>query len=146
MSEGLTYPQKASACRKGSYLMINNHPCKIIDMSISKTGKHGHAKCKFTAKDIFDNTQHEFVQTSTHNVDIPNVKRTEYQLSNIEDEDYIEIMDDNANIRSDLQLPKDNLELSNNIRQMFEKGEDCIVTVLSACEKEMVVDCKKITT
>ena len=27
---------------------------------------------------------------------------------------------------------------------MFEKGEDCIVTVLSACEKEMVVDCKKV--
>ena len=27
---------------------------------------------------------------------------------------------------------------------MFEKGEDCIVTVLSAYDKDMVVDCKKI--
>ena len=51
MSDSLTYPQKRlSACRKGGYLMIDNHPCKIIEMSTSKTGKHGHAKCKFMAK------------------------------------------------------------------------------------------------
>jgi translation initiation factor 5A len=145
MSDSLTYPQKASACRKGSYLMIDNHPCKIIEMSTSKTGKHGHAKCKFMAKDIFDQSQHEFVQTSTHNVDIPNVSRKEYQLSDIDEEGYLSLLDDNAEMRSDLQLP-DNIELSDNIRKIFDNEEDCAVTVLSACDREMIIDVKKITT
>lgn len=143
MSEGFTYPQKASACRKGTYLMINDRPCKIIDMSTSKTGKHGHAKCKFVGKDIFDNTQHELVQTSTHNVDIPNITRIEYQLSDIDDDDYVSIMDDNANIRSDLKLPENEIGLG--IKELFEKHGECLVTVLASCDKEIIVDFKKNT-
>ena len=144
MSEVTTYPQKASACRKGSYLMINDRPCKIIEMSTSKTGKHGHAKCKFMGKDIFDYSQHESVQTSTHNVDLPEITRKEYQLSDIADDDYVSMMDDNAEIRSDLKLPEN--ELGKNIKKLFELGEDCVLTVLGACGKELIVDCKKTTT
>jgi translation elongation factor P/translation initiation factor 5A len=29
-------------------------PCKVSDVSSSKTGKHGHAKCHFVAIDIFN--------------------------------------------------------------------------------------------
>ena len=41
-----TYPKQCSALRKGEYVMLKNHPCKISEMSTSKTGKHGHAKVK----------------------------------------------------------------------------------------------------
>ncbi len=41
-----TFPSKASALRKGGYILIRNHPCKIVEMSTSKPGKHGHAKVK----------------------------------------------------------------------------------------------------
>ena len=30
-----------------------NRPCKIVEMSTSKTGKHGHAKVHLVALDIF---------------------------------------------------------------------------------------------
>jgi translation elongation factor P/translation initiation factor 5A len=30
-----------------------NRPCKIVEMSTSKTGKHGHAKVHMVALDIF---------------------------------------------------------------------------------------------
>ena len=39
-----TYPQQCSGLRKNGYVVIKNRPCKIVDMSTSKTGKHGHAK------------------------------------------------------------------------------------------------------
>ena len=39
-----SYPQQCSALRKNGYVMLNNRPCKIMEMSTSKTGKHGHAK------------------------------------------------------------------------------------------------------
>lgn len=41
-----TYPIQCSALRKNGYVMIKGCPCKIVDMSTSKTGKHGHAKVK----------------------------------------------------------------------------------------------------
>lgn len=43
-----TYPMQCSALRKNGFVMIKNRPCKIVDMSTSKTGKHGHAKVKST--------------------------------------------------------------------------------------------------
>ena len=41
-------PKQCSALRKNGHVMIRGHPCKIVEMSTSKTGKHGHAKVRFS--------------------------------------------------------------------------------------------------
>merc|ERR1739849_73980 len=79
-----TYPMGAGEIRKGSHLMIKGHPCKCAEVSTSKTGKHGHAKAHIVGIDIFTEKKYEDLCPTSHNVDVPFVKRTEYQRLNIE--------------------------------------------------------------
>merc|ERR1711975_74245 len=75
-----TYPQQAGEIRKGSFLMIKGHPCKCIEVSTSKTGKHGHAKAHIVALDIFTAKKYEDLCPTSPNVEAPFVKRTEFQF------------------------------------------------------------------
>ena len=47
------YPMQCSALRKNGHVVLKGNPCKIVDMSTSKTGKHGHAKIHLVGIDIF---------------------------------------------------------------------------------------------
>lgn len=75
-----TYPAQCSSLRKGGYVMIKAHPCKIVELSTSKTGKHGHAKVHLVALDIFTQKKYEDICPSTHNMNVPHVKRIDYQV------------------------------------------------------------------
>lgn len=48
----LTTPIDAHSVKKGTYVMLKGCPCKVVDVKVSKTGKHGHAKCNITGIDV----------------------------------------------------------------------------------------------
>lgn len=144
----LTYPCEAGAVRKGSHVMLKGKPCKIVEISVSKTGKHGHAKCAFVGIDIFTNKKYEDMCPSTHNMDCPNVNRKEYQLLDLDqDNNNVSVLEENGNTKDDLNIPLDSNgnpeEWCAEMFKMFEDGDSILVTVLSSMGQEKLVACKK---
>merc|ERR1711955_133267 len=128
-----TFPQQCSALRKNGYVMIKGRPCKIVEMSTSKTGKHGHAKVHMVALDIFTGKKYEDICPSTHNMNVPNVTRQDYQVTNIDD-GFVDLMDDNGETKSDLKVPDD--EVGKEVTERFDNGDNFVVTVLCAVGEE----------
>lgn len=132
---------QCSALRKNGHVVIKGRPCKIVDMSTSKTGKHGHAKVHLVALDIFTGKKLEDLSPSTHNMEVPNVTRKEYQLVrglftshhwgrltnsfqlDISEDGFLSLMDDSGNTKDDVKLP-DN-ETGEKITKLFtDDGKD----------------------
>lgn len=140
-----TYPQQAGTIRKNGYICINNRPCKVADVSTSKTGKHGHAKCSFVGIDIFTGKKYEEMTPSSHNCDVPNIIRKEYTVVDVTDEGFVSLMDESGKTRDDLMLPKgteDAERIATQIQEEFAKGLELNVTVIKAMSDEMISSIK----
>jgi len=135
-----TYPMQCSALRKNGHVVIKGRPCKIVDMSTSKTGKHGHAKVHLVAIDIFTGKKLEDLCPSTHNMDVPNVSRTEYQFSYIDD-DFLHLITQDGGEKNDVKVPDG--ELGDRIRKFEEDGTDIIITIIAAMGEEAAISVKE---
>ena len=136
-----TYPVQCSSLRKNGFVMIKQRPCKVMEMSTSKTGKHGHAKVHLVGIDIFTGKKYEDLCPSTHNIDVPNVSRNDYQLIDISDDGFTSLMNEKGDTRDDLRIPEG--ELGTKIREEFNKEDNTvIVTVMSAVGEEAIIACK----
>jgi len=136
----LTFPMQCSALRKNGHVVIKGRPCKIVDMSTSKTGKHGHAKVHLVAIDIFTGKKLEDISPSTHNMDVPNVSRNEYQLVNIDD-GYLNLMNNDGVSKDDVKVPEG--DLGRDIAAGFDEGKDLLVTIISAMNEEAAISFKE---
>jgi len=136
-----TYPAQCSSLRKNGFVVIKGFACKIVDMSTSKTGKHGHAKVHLVGSDIFTGKKYEDICPSTHNMDVPEVTRQEFSLMDITDDGFCSLMKDDGSVKDDLKVPEG--ELGQDIRSQFADGKELTVTVLSALGAEHIVSVKE---
>lgn len=137
-------PIQAGALKKNSFVVLKGFPCKIVDYSTSKTGKHGHAKANITGIDIFTNKKYEDMCPTSHNMMQPIVTRKDYQLVNIDDENFCSLMDDKHETREDLRLDPENDETHKKILEDFRADKELVVTVLSAMKIEKIVAVKEV--
>merc|ERR1711972_15872 len=154
----MTYPQQAGELRKGSHVMIKGHPCKVAEITTSKTGKHGHAKAHIVALDIFTSKKYEDLCPTSHNMSIPFVKKTEYQvLSADPDSGAVSLLLESGETKDDLNLPDRDTKcgaptedqratdekMSKEIVDQREVGEkNVIVIVQAACDMEKIIGVK----
>eukprot|EP01121_Diplochlamys_sp_Union-15-3_P012202 TRINITY_DN3626_c0_g4_i1.p1 TRINITY_DN3626_c0_g4~~TRINITY_DN3626_c0_g4_i1.p1 ORF type:complete len:215 (-),score=66.34 TRINITY_DN3626_c0_g4_i1:119-763(-) len=89
MSEITTHLDSITAnkVKIGKYMVMNeNRPCKVVEASKSKPGKHGTAKIRFVGIDIFTNKKYDHLASSGANVSVPEVIKSEWKLESIEDD------------------------------------------------------------
>jgi translation initiation factor 5A len=67
----------------GSYVIIDNEPCRIVSYDHSKPGKHGSAKARIAAMGVFDGSKHSLVSPVSANVEVPLIDKRSGQIISI---------------------------------------------------------------
>lgn len=144
----LTVPIRAGEVKKGTHVMLKGKPCKCIEVTVSKTGKHGHAKANITGLDVFTGRKYVEICPTSHNMTSPVLKRSEWMLTDIVmPAGGLVLMDLGGTQKEDLDLPRDTSNqftpLSEDLMKRFEscpEGKAVFCVVLSAMGTEQVVD------
>ena len=125
--------------------MIKEFPCKVADISVSKTGKHGHAKANITAYDIFTSKKYEDIFPTSHNVDVPFIKKTEVDLIAISEDGTVTYIGEDGENRDDLKLPDSTEdEWVEDLKKAEKDGRSVLITVMMAMGKEKIVSFREI--
>ena len=83
----------ASAARPGATILVDDVPCVVKSNDISKTGKHGHAKCRIEAIGVIDGKKRVFVTGGHERLEVPNINKNKAQVLNLVEDDKASIMD-----------------------------------------------------
>jgi len=80
----LSKPVDLGSIKVGSYVMVDNEPCRIVGYSKSKPGKHGSAKARVVAIGVFDGVKRSFVKPVDSNVEVPLIEKRSGQVISLQ--------------------------------------------------------------
>lgn len=80
----MSKPVELGSIKVGSYVMVENEPCRIVDYSKSKPGKHGSAKARVVAIGVFDGVKRSFVKPVDSNVEVPLIEKRSGQVISLQ--------------------------------------------------------------
>ncbi len=76
----------------GRYMLLDDAPCKIMEITMSKPGKHGEAKARIVAIGVFDNAKRSAVFPVKHKVKVPIIEKKNAQVLSISNNE-VQLMD-----------------------------------------------------
>ncbi|MEM3372993.1 MAG: translation initiation factor IF-5A [Candidatus Anstonellales archaeon] len=113
--------QTAKDLKVGKYVLIDNVPCRIVDIETSKPGKHGSAKMRITAIGLFDGSKRNLLTPSDADVQVPIVERKTAQVISV-DNDSAKLMDVETYEYFDVSIPEE-------LRGKVEAGKEVEILV-----------------
>ena len=115
--------------KEGRYILIDEEPCKIISISISKPGKHGEAKSRIDAVGLFDGKTRSVVHPVKHKIGVPLIDKRQAQVLAIHG-DVIQLMD--MTTYENFELPVDP-----DVKDTIKEGQEVMYIV--ALEKRKIM-------
>lgn len=67
----------------GSFILIDNIPCRVVSMTKSKPGKHGAAKIRLEAIGLIDDRRRSIVNSSDARVEVPIIEKRNAQIISV---------------------------------------------------------------
>lgn len=92
-----TKRQSVGSLKKGSNVVIDDVACTVTDLSVSRPGKHGHAKVNFMAVGILDGRKRNVVMPGHDDVDVPLIEKKNAQVLSVSGT-HANVMDSEKNI------------------------------------------------
>ncbi|MCC6015014.1 MAG: translation initiation factor IF-5A [Desulfurococcaceae archaeon] len=92
--------------REGSYIVIDGEPCRIVEISKAKTGKHGSAKVHVVAIGIFSGSRRSLVAPADQRVEVPIINKRTGQVLAITG-GKVQVMDMETYETFELDMPSD---------------------------------------
>jgi len=79
----LKKPESAGSLKTGSFIILDDEPCKIVSIDKSKAGKHGSAKVRIVALGIFDGKKRSYVGPVDAQVEVPIIDKKVGQIISV---------------------------------------------------------------
>jgi len=96
--------------KKGNYIVIDGEPCRVVEITKAKTGKHGSAKAHVVAIGLFTGQKRTLVAPVDTQVQVPIIeKRNAQVLADLGET--VQLMDLETYDTIEVEKPKDDPEL-----------------------------------
>jgi translation initiation factor 5A len=92
--------------QKGKSVVIDGAACIVSDVSISRPGKHGHAKVNLTAVGIIDGKKRNIIMPGHDKIPVPIIENKAAQVLSVSG-DVANIMDTESYVTFDLTIPEE---------------------------------------
>ncbi|MCL4335850.1 MAG: translation initiation factor IF-5A [Candidatus Thermoplasmatota archaeon] len=76
----------------GRYMLVDDAPCKLVEITMSKPGKHGEAKARIVAIGVFDGQKRSVVFPVKHKVKVPIIEKKNAQVLSLANKE-VQLMD-----------------------------------------------------
>uniref|UniRef100_A0A2U9IQQ5 Translation initiation factor 5A n=1 Tax=Acidianus sulfidivorans JP7 TaxID=619593 RepID=A0A2U9IQQ5_9CREN len=109
---------KVGELKEGNYIIIDGEPCRVVEISKAKTGKHGAAKANIIAVSIFSGAKKTLMAPVDDQVEIPIIEKHVGQIL-ADMGNKIQVMDLNTYETFEMDKPTEE-DLASKIRQGAE--------------------------
>lgn len=98
--------QEVRTLKENRYILIDDEPCRIVSIQVSKPGKHGSAKARIDAIGIFDGNKRSGIYGQSDKVGVPMIDKRNAQVLAIMG-DQVQLMDIVTFETFELPIPED---------------------------------------
>jgi len=104
----------------GKYVLIDDEPCRIVDIQKSKPGKHGEAKVRVEAIGVFDDRKRSILKPAGHKVEVPIINKKTGQVLTIVG-NQVQLMDMESYETFELPFPQEE-----EIKNLLKEGKEVL--------------------
>lgn len=96
---------QAGTIKKGGYCVLKGFPCLVTATSIKSV--NAKSKVLIEGTDLFTNKKYDETLPASGIVIVPGAKTVEYEVADIDEEEFVSLVQDDGSLKSELKVPKD---------------------------------------